>query len=156
MITNDLLWYLSFNCPRSISIELVELTKMGTANSALARFLALVYCSPIALTTSVLGRYPKRQSPRRCGQSDAFPKRVTQAANILSIQPAGPFTLSHPDFGYHNFIVDNDYNILAVIDWAGARVQLIEFSAAFPMFLSSLHSIFWKGGKLDNKKYSEG
>jgi hypothetical protein len=60
--------------------------------------------------------------------------------------------LSHPDFGYHNFIVDDDYNMVAVIDWSGARVQPIEFSAVFPMFLSSLHPIFWAGGRFDNEE----
>jgi len=61
--------------------------------------------------------------------------------------------LSHPDFGYHNFLVDDDYNILAVIDRSGARDQPIEFSGELPMFLLSLHPIFWKGGRFDNEKW---
>lgn len=94
----------------------------------------------------------QRKKPRRHHKADAFPERVSRAAELLSVKPFGPFTLSHPDFGYHNFIVDDDYNILAVIDWSGARVQPVEFSAIFPMFLFSLHPIFWEGGKFDNEE----
>ena len=42
--------------------------------------------------------------------------------------------------------------MLAVIDWSGARVQPIEFSAVLPMFLCSLHPIFWEGGQFDNEE----
>jgi len=94
----------------------------------------------------------QKDNPRRRGKSDPFPERISRAAEFLSVQPFGPFTLSHPDFGYHNFIVDDDYNMVAVIDWSSARVQPIEFSAIFPMFLSSLHPIFWEGGRFDNEE----
>ena len=64
----------------------------------------------------------------------------------------GPFALSHPDLGYHNFIVDDQYNLLAVIDWDGVVIKPIEFSATFPMELDAPHPIFWKGGRLDNER----
>jgi Phosphotransferase enzyme family len=94
----------------------------------------------------------QRENPPRRGKSDPFPERVSSAAEFLSVQPSGPFTLSHPDFGYHNFIVDDDYNMVAVVDWDGARVLPVEFSAAFPMFLSSLHPIFWEVGRFDDEE----
>ena len=47
--------------------------------------------------------------------------------------------------------MDDQYNVLAVIDWDGARVQPIEFSAILPMSLSFVHPIFWDGGRLDNE-----
>ena len=94
----------------------------------------------------------QRGNPRRRHKSDPFPEHISRAAEFLSVQPSGPFTLSHPDFGYHNFLVDDDYNILALIDWSGARVQPIEFSAVLPMFLCSLSPIFWEGGQFDNKE----
>ena len=95
----------------------------------------------------------QKENPRRRGKPDPFPERISKAAHFLSEHPSGPFALSHPDFGYHNFLVDDDdYNLLAVIDWNGARVQPIEFSAVLPMFLSSLPPIFWRGGRFDNEE----
>ena len=87
---------------------------------------------------------------QRENRSDPFPGRVSQAADMLSANLHGPFTLSHPDFGYHNFIVDDEYNLLAVIDWDGALIRPIEFSSVFPMEIRSMNPIFWKGGRLDN------
>ena len=78
-----------------------------------------------------------------------FRNEYRRPPNSFPNIPSGPFALSHPDFGYHNFLVDDD---LAVIDWSGERVQPIEFAAVFPMFLSSLHPIFWKGGRFDNEE----
>jgi Phosphotransferase enzyme family len=88
---------------------------------------------------------------QRTKKSDPFPERVAKAAGILSAYPHGPFTLSHPDFAYHNFIVDDEYNLLAVIDWDGALIRPIEFSCILPMEIRSMNPIFWKGGRLDNK-----
>lgn len=88
----------------------------------------------------------------RGGKRDPFPERVSSVAEILSERSMGPFTISHPDFHYQNFIVDDDYNLLAVIDWDGASVRPIEFSAVLPAFISSLHPIFWEGGRLDHVK----
>lgn len=78
-----------------------------------------------------------------------FPSRLATAAHRVSNYPRGPFNLSHPDFGYHNFIVDDNYNLLAVIDWDGAQVRPLEFSAILPMSLAPLHPIFWEGGRFD-------
>jgi hypothetical protein len=46
---------------------------------------------------------------RRRDKPDLFPNQVSRAADILSAKPSGPFSLSLPHFGYHNFIVDDDY-----------------------------------------------
>ena len=81
--------------------------------------------------------------------AEEFPARLATVAHRISNYPRGPFNLSHPDFGYHNFIVDNNYNLLAVIDWDGAQVRPLEFSAILPMSLAPLHPIFWVGGKFD-------
>jgi hypothetical protein len=93
----------------------------------------------------------QKDNPRQKNQS-VFPQRVSSASEFLSSKPNGPFTLSHPDFGYHNILVDNDYNMIAVIDWGGAQVRPIEFSSTFPMFLSSLHPSIWHGGRFDTKE----
>jgi hypothetical protein len=93
----------------------------------------------------------QRENPRAAGLS-GFPECVSRAAEILSFKPSGPFTLSHPDFGYHNFLVDNDYNMLTVIDWDEAYVRPIEFSAVFPMALSTLHPSMWQGSSFDTEE----
>lgn len=92
-----------------------------------------------------------RENPRATGLSE-FPECVSRAAEILSSKPADPFTLSHPDFGYHNFLVDDDYNLLAVVDWDEAFVGPIEFSAVFPMSLSTLHPSMWQGSSFDTEE----
>jgi Phosphotransferase enzyme family len=81
--------------------------------------------------------------------SPKFPSRLITAADRISRYPHGPFTLSHPDFGYHNFIVDDNYDLLAVIDWDRAKVRPLEFSAIVPLGLAPLHSMFWEGGRFD-------
>jgi hypothetical protein len=93
----------------------------------------------------------QQDNPQRQNKSD-FPQRVSSASEFLSSKPNGPLALSHPDFGYHNLLVDNDYNMVAVIDWGGAQVRPIEFSSTFPMFLSSLHPSFWQGGRFDTEE----
>jgi len=48
--------------------------------------------------------------------------------------------------------VDNQYNLLAVIDWDGVLIKPIEFAATFPMEVNTSHPIFWEGGRLDNEQ----
>lgn len=92
----------------------------------------------------------QRENPRSAGIT-VFPENVSRAAEILSSQPSGPFTLSHPDFGYHNFLVDKEYNMLAVIDWDEAYVRPIEFAAIFPMALVTLQPRLWQGSPFDTE-----
>lgn len=42
------------------------------------------------------------------------------APQLPLVLDKGPFPLCHVDFGHNNIIVDNEYNILAVIDWEHA------------------------------------
>lgn len=79
-----------------------------------------------------------------------FPDRVAAAAGELSSQNGGPFSLVHPDFGNHNILVNDEYDIVSVVDWGGANVLPLEFSAIFPASLQAIHDIFWMGGPFDN------
>jgi Phosphotransferase enzyme family len=79
-----------------------------------------------------------------------FLGNMAKAAGKLSKYSRGPFSLCHPDFGNHNILVDNEYNILSIIDWGTAKVLPFEFSGVFPSELSGVHEIFWKGGPFDN------
>jgi len=78
-----------------------------------------------------------------------FLARVQRLANHISICDSGPFPIFHPDFGYHNFLVDDNYNMLAVIDWGGSAALPLEFTHTFPFNLHSLHEVFWKDGPFD-------
>ena len=45
-----------------------------------------------------------------------FPNRISCIAPHLSSYDRGPFSIFHLDFGYHNFLVDDQYNIVGIID----------------------------------------
>lgn len=38
----------------------------------------------------------------------------------------GPFPLYHHNFGYHNMLVDEEFNITAIYDWANVRTAAVE------------------------------
>ena len=46
-----------------------------------------------------------------------FPSKIGELAAKLAIRDHGPFPLFHVDFGHHNIVVDDDYNVLGVVDW---------------------------------------
>jgi Phosphotransferase enzyme family len=46
-----------------------------------------------------------------------FPLQIQEWHRHLSNHGRGPFRLIHPDFGLNNFLRDDWYNILSVIDW---------------------------------------
>ena len=78
-----------------------------------------------------------------------FPSRVDRIAESLSAHDQGPFPIFHPDFGNHNFLVDDLYNIIGLIDWGGSIALPREFIHNFPTNLRSLHDVFWRNGPLD-------
>ena len=49
----------------------------------------------------------------------SFPTRIQSLAGLLSAHDTGPFPIYHPDLFQHNVIVDDDFDVLAVIDWQG-------------------------------------
>ena len=49
-----------------------------------------------------------------------FPLRVEQLASKIAIRDQGPFPFFHADYGHHNIVVDDTYNVLGVIDWEHA------------------------------------
>src|SRR5277367_4876724 len=61
------------------------------------------------------------------------PSRISCIARDLSSYDRGPFPIFHPDFGNHNFLVDDQYNIVSVIDWGGSIALPWEFIQMFPM-----------------------
>jgi Phosphotransferase enzyme family len=80
-----------------------------------------------------------------------FPKRIARIAQCISSQNSGPFALFHADFGDHNILVDDEYNVVGVIDWVDARVLPIEFCAIYPDHLYTLPEIFWRGSPMESR-----
>ena len=64
-----------------------------------------------------------------------FRLRVGQLASKIAVRDQGPFPLFHADYGHHNIVVDDDYNVLGVIDWEHACSVPWE-SIYFPWTLS--------------------
>ena len=59
-----------------------------------------------------------------------FPLRLKELAVNIPIRNHGPFPLFHPDYGYNNIIVDDDYKVLGVIDWENASTvpwEIVDF-----------------------------
>jgi len=99
----------------------------------------------------VMLRDPERESR----PNPSFPIRVKAMADELSQENHGPFALYHPDFGNHNFIVDDDYNIIGLIDWGDTWILPVEFCEIFPQCLTFLNEIFWKGSRFEKQNVAE-
>lgn len=65
----------------------------------------------------------------------AFPLRLREFAANIFVRDHGPFPGFHPDFGHNNIIVDDYYNVLAVIDWEQAYAAPWEV-VDFPLTLA--------------------
>lgn len=65
-----------------------------------------------------------------------FPSQVQSKASQLAIHN-GPFPIYHPDLYYSNILVDDNYQILAVIDWEGACTVPWEM-VELPLFLNTV------------------
>ena len=64
-----------------------------------------------------------------------FPLRLEQLTSKIAFRDQGPFPLFHADYGHHNIVVDDRYNVLGVIDWEYACSVPWE-SIYFPWTLS--------------------
>ncbi len=66
-----------------------------------------------------------------------FPAQINALASALSSFDKGPFPIYHPDLYQSNVIVDDKFQVLALIDWQGSWSvpwELVEF----PLFLSTV------------------
>ena len=64
-----------------------------------------------------------------------FTFRLKSLAASIPTRNHGPFPLCHIDYGHHNVIVDDNYDVLGVIDWEHACTLPWE-AVDFPMTLS--------------------
>ena len=67
--------------------------------------------------------------------SSDFPFRINCISACISQYDRGPFRLIHGDFGDHNILVDEDFNLRSVIDWEKSFVGPAEMAASFPLRL---------------------
>jgi Phosphotransferase enzyme family len=85
-----------------------------------------------------------------CGQQQSIAKGIYYCAvqRLMSATQPGPFPLQHQDLHQQNVIVDQDYNILAVIDWelAGTcpyEVVDINFRRLFRQYWEYWEGLDW-------------
>jgi len=89
---------------------------------------------PYQTTTEYYRAWAARNIARQEDGSD-FVSRIEQVSSRISKHDSGPFRLIHSDFSQHNITVDDDFNMLAVIDWEKSFVGPSEMAARFPMSL---------------------
>ena len=65
--------------------------------------------------------------------SFALPVLLNHLMSIYSEERTGPFRLVNRDFGAHNILVDNDFNIVGVVDFDGVTAAPLEAAAQFPV-----------------------
>jgi len=68
--------------------------------------------------------------------SDSFrlPLKFCELMSLLQTHDAGPYSLANRDFGAHNVLVDDDFNIVGLIDFDGVIAAPIELVAQTPLF----------------------
>jgi hypothetical protein len=65
--------------------------------------------------------------------SFALPVLLNHLMGIHSQERTGPFRLFNRDFGAHNILVDNDFNIVGIIDFDGVVASPLEAAAQYPV-----------------------
>lgn len=73
---------------------------------------------------------------------DKFPSQIEAMAGRLSKgHDHGPFPLCHSDFLQSNTIVNESFDVIAIIDWEGACTLPLEL-VTFPGFLNTMPVLF--------------
>ncbi|KAI2463405.1 kinase-like domain-containing protein [Annulohypoxylon bovei var. microspora] len=62
-----------------------------------------------------------------------LPTLLNHLLGIHSEERAGPFRLVNADFGAHNILVDDDFNVVGIVDFDGVRAAPLEAAAQFPV-----------------------
>jgi hypothetical protein len=71
----------------------------------------------------------------RESDSFSFPNKFMELMQASKIQGAGPFGLANRDFGAHNVLVDNEFNIAGFIDFDGVMAAPSAIVAQLPVFM---------------------
>ncbi len=70
------------------------------------------------------------------GPSFALPVLLNHLMSVHGEERAGPFRLINRDFGAHNILVDDDFNIVGIVDFDGVGTGPIEAAAQYPVLSS--------------------
>jgi aminoglycoside phosphotransferase (APT) family kinase protein len=71
-----------------------------------------------------------------------------KAATTLSFANTGPFSISHGDFGIHNILFDNDYDMTGLVDWELSHAAPALTLCAFPALIQICWAFigeYWPG-----------
>ncbi|KAG8406703.1 hypothetical protein J3458_021039 [Metarhizium acridum] len=82
----------------------------------------------------LMGRGPAQQVLQAINE---FPSQIKEMASQLSQHNNGPFPLYHGDFLHSNMIVNESFEVMALIDWEGA-CTLPQELIGFPGFLDTM------------------
>lgn len=69
-----------------------------------------------------------------------FQAAVRRLADKISLRNKGPFLLFHGDFGHHNIVVDDNYQIKGLIDFEFSFACPWEMISVFPLHLITMPS----------------
>ncbi|KAF2964503.1 hypothetical protein GQX73_g9074 [Xylaria multiplex] len=75
-----------------------------------------------------------------------YPVLLNHLMGIYGKNSKGPYSLVNRDFGSHNVLVDNDFNIISVIDFDGVFAAPPEVGAQYPVF-TGMHVDLFKAEK---------
>ena len=70
----------------------------------------------------------------RDSPSFALPVICNHLLGAYAEETAGPFRLTNTDFGPHNILIDDDFNIVGIIDFDGVMAVPLEAAAQYPRF----------------------
>ncbi|KAK8859544.1 protein kinase-like protein [Apiospora arundinis] len=93
----------------------------------------------------LMGRGPTEEILRAIHE---FPSQIKAMSSRLSQTDRGPFPLCHGDFLHSNMIVNEDFELAAVIDWESASTYPLEL-VEFPSFLKVMPVQFGSSGDYD-------
>ncbi|KAI1080869.1 hypothetical protein F5B20DRAFT_579688 [Whalleya microplaca] len=80
-------------------------------------------------TVSCLNEKNRKETPCL-----TLPMLLNHLMNLYSEERDGPFRLNNSDFGAHNVLVDDDFNIVGVVDFDGVAAAPLEAAAQYPVF----------------------
>jgi hypothetical protein len=78
--------------------------------------------------------------------SFSFPNKFMELMQASDTQNAGSFGLANRDFGAHNVLVDNEFNIVGFIDFDGVMAAPAAIVAQLPLFMDVSRPIPGHGG----------
>lgn len=77
----------------------------------------------------------------RNSQSFSYPSNFMQLMESAEDRNTGPFDLANRDFGAHNVLVDNEFNIVGFIDFDGVMAAPSAVVAQLPVFMGMLRPV---------------